>query len=159
MENNPVHPKSRFLFVLLLIASNVFSAFSLQAKNNFPGLTPVFVPADSLVIRQKKFMDPCTLNEAWAKGSLNNSYDPHQQLIYEVEIEAGRLICQIDAFHNQALTIIVMDQYCRQMALIDMPMVKKNYLHLDIAAWDCGKYAIMIVDTHGELGFYHFTLE
>jgi hypothetical protein len=158
MENNPVHLKSRFVFVLLLVTT-IFSAFSLQAKNNFPGITPVSNTGDTLVIRQKKFMDPCTLNEAWAKGSLNNSYDPHQQLIYEVEIESGRLICQVDAFHNQALTIIVMNQYCGQMTLIDMPVVKKNYLHLDIAAWDCGKYTIMLVDTHGELGFYHFTLE
>ena len=154
MKNKLLSLLSYSLFLLAITAYNV-DAITLFDANTLPEL-PLNVESDT--IKNSALNEEIETTD-YFKCASHTSYDPHDQLLHYTELEAGRVVLHIDAFHGQPVHLKIKNQLGVEMTKLSIPKVTENYIHIDVAAWDCGKYTIMHAQESNEWWCYQFEID
>ncbi len=150
---------SRYLIcvILLLSFSSLPVAFaSSLSGNGTAGIVPS--PTDSVVLGEEDTQVVCGCLEKPA-AAVRKSYDPHSELLYYMEEEAGRVAMHLDAYYGRSLRLTVFDDSGKKKADFEFSFVDKPLQYVDFSAWDCGTYHIQLNEGEEVRRCYAFLVE
>ncbi|MFK7810349.1 MAG: hypothetical protein AB8F74_21270 [Saprospiraceae bacterium] len=155
------HVQKIYSFVILLL---LVSTTGLQANANLMERSGPITPPNAIyekMLKHLTIVDTCKFSATNSKkrSDVSRSYDPHSMLIFQTELEAGRVTFYLDAYHGQSLAMEIQNDSGQVVADLGREKVNRNYIQVDLAAWDCGIYYILLMNDHGEVEQYQFVID
>lgn len=153
--SNVVRTLNTLVIILLLIFSvNLSAASSTSIGGN------VVLPYDSVGLIDLPPYDTCHCpKKIDYTPPETRSYDPHSQLLYFKEMEAGRITFYMDAYYGHDLKIEIQNVKGEKVMEKRIESVELQYFRVDLAAWECGDYYVLLVNGHGEVEQYSFVID
>lgn len=150
--------KTTLFFLLILFSTSSFAADAVPPE--WPGpLAKTDTTYSRLLNELLEDKGCCCIAEGKELKRAMKSYDPHSQLIHFTELEAGRINFYMDAYMGQSLCMKIQNKEGEVVANLDTKKVDQDHIQVDLAAWDCGTYYVLVIDTYGEVSEYSFVID